>query len=101
MDGDGAIDDVAYYVRASLPGDSFLRLGAVQITWARRVSLQPLTPSFADEPADDPAFRYVEALAASGITSGCGGGNFCPEAQLKRRQMAVFLVKALGLHWSH
>jgi hypothetical protein len=35
---------------------------------------------------------------ASGITAGCGGGNYCPDAPT-RRQMAIFLAKALGLHW--
>jgi len=44
-------------------------------------------------------YQYIEALAAAGITSGCGGGNFCPDAALTRGQMAVFLAKALGLHW--
>ena len=39
-------------------------------------------------------------LAASGITAGCGGGNYCPDAPLTRGQMAVFLSRALGLHWA-
>ena len=55
--------------------------------------------TFGDVPLSDPAFQYIEALAASGITSGCGGGNYCPDNPLTRRQMAVFLSKALGLHW--
>ena len=46
-----------------------------------------------------PFFQHVEALATSGITAGCGGGNFCPDHPLTRGQMAVFLAKALGLHW--
>jgi hypothetical protein len=35
-----------------------------------------------------------------GSRSGCGGGNFCPDAAVTRGQMAVFLAKALGLHWA-
>ncbi len=46
-----------------------------------------------------PFFQFIEALAESGITAGCGNGNFCPDAALTRGQMAVFLAKALGLHW--
>jgi hypothetical protein len=65
------------------------------------VSQAPGTPTFNDVPGSDPAYQFVEALAASGITSGCGNGNFCPDAALTRRQMAVFLAKALGLHWPH
>jgi hypothetical protein len=45
-------------------------------------------------------YQYIEALAAAGITSGCGGGNYCPDAAVTRGQMAVFLAKALGLHWA-
>jgi hypothetical protein len=39
-------------------------------------------------------------LAASGITGGCGGGNFCPDNPVTRRQMAIFLSKALGLGYA-
>lgn len=46
-----------------------------------------------------PFFQFVEALSASGITAGCGNGNFRPSAPLTRGQVAVFLSKALGLSW--
>jgi hypothetical protein len=49
-------------------------------------------PTFNDVPESDPGFQYIEALVASGITAGCGGGNFCPDASITRRQMAVFLA---------
>jgi hypothetical protein len=73
-------------------------LAGVKLTWHRSVSPAPGVPTFNDVPADDGGFQYVEALVASGITAGCGGGNFCPDSPLTRRQMAVFLAKALGLH---
>jgi hypothetical protein len=57
--------------------------------------------SFNDVPTSDPAFQFVQALVAAGITSGCGGGNYCPDNPVTRRQMAVFLAKALGLHWPY
>jgi hypothetical protein len=102
VDGDGILDSVAYYVSTYVYPHSdhpSLGFGGVQITWKRQVSPPPATPTFGDVPASDPAFAYVEALAASGITAGCAGGNYCPDASLTRRQMAVFLAKALGLHW--
>ncbi len=37
---------------------------------------------------------WIEALAAEGITGGCGGGNYCPNNPVTRQQMAVFLLKA-------
>ncbi|MBT8097388.1 MAG: S-layer homology domain-containing protein, partial [Woeseia sp.] len=43
------------------------------------------------------AVHWIEQLAAEGITAGCGGGNYCPEAQVTRDQMAVFLVRTFGL----
>ena len=36
---------------------------------------------------------WIEALAAEGITGGCGGGNYCPTSPVTRQQMAVFLLK--------
>jgi len=36
-------------------------------------------------------------LAAEGITAGCGGGDYCPDAEVTRDQMAVFLVRTFGL----
>lgn len=40
------------------------------------------------------AASFIEQLAADGITSGCGNGNYCPDNQVTRSQMAVFLVRA-------
>jgi len=53
-----------------------------------------VTGTFADVPPNYWAWRFVEALAASGVTGGCGGGNFCPGALVNRAQMAVFILAA-------
>jgi hypothetical protein len=37
---------------------------------------------------------WIEALAGLGITTGCGGSNYCPGNPVRRDQMAVFLLKA-------
>ena len=76
-----------------------LRFRGCRLTWNRQVSPAPATARFADVPATHPAFRYVEALAAAGITGGCTADAFCPDAPLTRAQMAVFLSVALGLHF--
>jgi hypothetical protein len=73
--------------------------GAV-IGYKLQVSQPPGQPTFNDVPANDFGYQYVEALAASGITGGCGGGAYCPDSPVTRRQMAIFLAKALGLSWS-
>jgi hypothetical protein len=73
--------------------------GWVEIWWRRTVSPPPSTASFVDVPTTSPIFRFVEALKASGITAGCDATHYCPNANLTRGQMAVFLATALGLHW--
>jgi hypothetical protein len=101
LDGDGSGEDIVHRLRVDMgeTGEGRLALGGVSVTWNREVSPAPLNPTFGDVPADHPYFQFVEALGKSGITAGCSGGNFCPDAPLTRGQMAVFLSKALGLHW--
>ena len=70
-----------------------------EIGWHRAVSPAPATPTFGDVPDNHPFYQHIEALAASGITGGCGSGNYCPNNSVTRGQMAVFLSKALGLYW--
>jgi hypothetical protein len=101
VDGDGTADEVRWLVLVYLPhGTPELAFGGVRATWHRQVSPPPPLATFNDVPTDHPFFQFVEALVASGITAGCGSGNYCPDAPLTRGQMAVFLAKALGLHWS-
>lgn len=51
---------------------------------------------FADVPDAHPFHDNVSNLANSGITRGCGGGNFCPQSEVSRGQMAAFLTRGLG-----
>jgi hypothetical protein len=74
-------------------------LGYVEVRWRRSVSDPPAAPTFGDVPPSHPFYPFIEALAKSGVTGGCGGGNYCPDSPLTRGQMAVFLSKALCLHW--
>jgi hypothetical protein len=82
---------------ANNPG---LTLAGYRIGYKLQISPDPTTATFADVPVGHPFHRFVEALYASGITGGCGGGNYCPDAPVTRGQMAVFLAGALGLHWA-
>ncbi len=52
---------------------------------------------FGDVPDEYWAAPWIKQLAAEGITSGCGSGNYCPETPVTRAQMAVFLVKTFNL----
>jgi hypothetical protein len=72
---------------------------ALRIIYSLQVSPAPGVATFGDVPPVHWAFQFIEALAASGITAGCGGGNYCPDGNVTRAEMAVFLSAALGLHW--
>ncbi len=52
---------------------------------------------FADVPCASSFAPWIQQLAAEGITSGCGGGNYCPDDPNIRGQMAVFLVRIFGM----
>ncbi|HKD17512.1 MAG TPA: S-layer homology domain-containing protein, partial [Thermoanaerobaculia bacterium] len=54
----------------------------------------PCTGVFGDVPCPSPFANWIEAMAAEGITGGCGGGNFCPQNPVRRDQMSVFLLRA-------
>jgi hypothetical protein len=51
------------------------------------------TAPFADVPCSSFYAAWVQALVGLGVTSGCGGGNYCPTDPVTREQMAVFLLK--------
>jgi hypothetical protein len=53
-----------------------------------------LPTAFADVPTTDFAFDYVNALKDAGITTGCGGSNYCPSQNVTRDQMAAFIIRA-------
>ena len=101
------------YVRVSVAGQALILrvqtgshptnqfFGWVEIWWKRTVSPAPGSANFNDVPTNHPFFQFISALSASGITGGCGNGNFCPDNPVTRGQMAVFLAKALGLHWTN
>src|SRR5262249_53487413 len=90
-----------YAFRVSMPADFNVGFKGVRVFWHRQVSPAPAVASFMDVPTGDQGYQYIEALFASGITAGCRTSppKYCPDDTLTRRQMAVFLAKALGLHW--
>lgn len=103
IDGDGTQEVVSYRIIINTNesnGDIAIR--GVRLTWRRNVSPAPQTATFDDVPTNHPYFQFIEALAASGITVGCQANPplYCPDRTLTRGEMAVYMAKALGLHWS-
>jgi len=54
------------------------------------------TQTFTDVPADHWAYQAIQALAASGITTGYSDGSFRPNDRVTRAQFAVFLYRAIN-----
>ena len=101
---DNAAGNFSHYrvyltLSGSTSNDFTLRMKGVTLWYVLQLSPAPLVATFGDVPTGAFGFQHVEALAASGITAGCGGGNFCPNSTLTRVEMAIFLAKALGLHY--
>ena len=82
----------------TIPGDSVTVVMAVE-----GVKLVPAAAAqiegeghlhlFVDVPVTHFAWRYVEAVHGAGVTAGCGGppARYCPDGNVTRAQMAVFL----------
>jgi hypothetical protein len=59
--------------------------------------IQKVIPAgtFQDVPSGYWAIDFIRILATSGVTGGCGSGNYCPEDPVTRAQMAVFLERGM------
>ena len=76
------------------PGDSLTR-AQMAVFLYRALDLDP-APSYGFSDTRGHRFEAeIDALAAAGITLGCGGGQFCPYGTVTRGQMAAFLARAL------
>jgi streptogramin lyase len=63
--------------------------GAISKDWSLHVG-----ESFPDVPTSNQFYFFIETLFHSGVTGGCGLGNYCPDNSVTRGQMAVFLLKS-------
>lgn len=51
---------------------------------------------FADVPSTHQFHTAIDRVSDAAITGGCGGGNYCPNANVTRGQMAAFLARTGG-----
>jgi len=78
-------DQMAVFVaRAMVGGDAYVPTG-------------PETAFFPDVLTDHWAFKYVEYIRGEGVTGGYPDGNYHPEYEVTRDQMAVFVQRAFAL----
>jgi hypothetical protein len=89
-------------VAYDLPGTSEARIlwGTGRGSDQRTGAIIPPVATFQDVSVDHWAWRYIEALHESGITSGCSPLplKYCPDDLVTRAQMAIFLER--GIHGS-
>jgi archaellum component FlaF (FlaF/FlaG flagellin family) len=55
---------------------------------------EPASATFGDVPMTVGHWSWVERLANTTITAGCGAGNYCPFNEVNRAQIAIFLLRA-------
>jgi S-layer homology domain len=75
-------------------------LTAVRVYYTLQVSPAPAVATFTDVPTSHPFFQFVEVLVGAGIAAGCAPALYCVNSPITRGEMAVFLSKALGLHFA-
>jgi hypothetical protein len=51
------------------------------------------TPYFSDVGPTSFGFKWIQRMYELGITTGCGGGMYCPNETVTRGQMAAFLIR--------
>ncbi len=72
---------------------SSARAGALVLAFAALIMtpVLALSQGFADVPPTNSFHADIDAIAAAGVTTGCGDGNYCPEEFVTREQMAAFM----------
>jgi hypothetical protein len=85
------VNDTQYYVRDAVI-DYLTHMGTVSPAIEGRLQFLPNT--FTDVPTTHWAWQFIERLYGASVTGGCGSGNFCPDSNVTRAQMAVFILRA-------
>lgn len=84
---------VSYSIAANTTGAR--RQGTMTIAGHTFTALQGV--SFLDVPMSNAFYTDIGKISAKGITLGCDSQNYCPSLTVSRAQMAVFIVRALGV----
>jgi hypothetical protein len=81
---------------SGLPG-TFVRIQVVESLAGDCASSDPslakTLADYADVPPSHPYHHAIVTVAQEGITSGCGGGKYCPDGAVTRDQMSVFILR--------
>jgi len=77
--------------RVPRPRRPILLTIAVTVLLALPAGMVLAVHQFDDVPTGSSIHDDVEAIANAGVTTGCGGGNYCPNDDVTRGQMAQFM----------
>ena len=96
----GQLDiDAEFFPEGVAPAHYGLFRGVIKSTNDTPAALPDIpvyfTKAYWDVPRGHWADAFIHSLAGARITSGCGNGNFCPENNLNRAEMAVMMVRAM------
>ena len=78
-------------------GDDTLSRAQMAAFLTRALNLPPATRDHFDDDNGNIFEDAINRMAEAGVTQGCGTRKYCPDANVKRDQMASFLVRALDL----
>ncbi len=83
-------------------GDAFcpeegLTRGQLAKLLSRALELPDTSTDFFSDDDGSPFESAINAVAAAGITNGCGPGLFCPDRVASRAELAAFVSRALDL----
>ena len=78
----------------TLPAGSLNDVAVTNTDGSSGTLLKGFVADFLDVPPAYQFYLFVTKLVSNAITVGCGGGDYCPAANVTRAQMAVFLLKA-------
>jgi uncharacterized repeat protein (TIGR01451 family) len=76
-------------------GCSITASQAGNTTYAYAVMTQSFTVLFTDVAPTDFYYSATVAMAQKSITAGCGNNGFCPNDNVTRDEMAIFIVRAI------
>jgi len=76
--------------------DNLVSRGQMAAFLVRALGLPPTSIGYFTDDDGTMFEANSNSLREAGITTGCGGTNYCPNGAVTRGQMAAFLVRALG-----
>jgi len=92
--GSGSGNGTVSYSLAANPTRT-RRQGTMTIAGHTFTALQGVT--FLDVPMSNVFYTDIGKISAKGITVGCDSQNYCPAQSVTRAEMAVFIIRALGI----